>query len=73
VHSRAKARVQTGPSGSATIKMNAHGSAPSSVIVQVSAGSAPGSAAAQCSTQEPANKKQVQKMLLLPPWDSAKL
>ena len=79
MHSRAKSRVQTGPSGSTTIKMHAHApksTTTSSVSVQVRAGSAP----AQCSTQEPANKKQVQKklttpgpMLLLPPWDSAKL
>nr|CAB3465593.1 unnamed protein product [Digitaria exilis] len=78
VHSKAKARVSTGSTGTSTINMNAGSSsaAASSVTIHIKAGLA----SAQCSAQEPPKKKQEQPkpttnlpMLLLPPWDSAKL
>ena len=78
VHSRAKARVQTSASGSATMQLTAHApgsTAQSTVTINVRSGSA----SAQCSTHEPTKKKQVKKRatapgpMLLPPWNSAKL
>ena len=67
------------PSGSATMQLTAHApnsAATSTVTINVRSGSA----SATCSAHEPPKKKQVRKrattpgpMLLLPPWDTAKL
>jgi len=76
VHCKPKARVETRPSGSGTIKMHAKSAVGSSVLVNGKSGSS----SAQCYAQEPPKKKQAQRkptasgpILLLPPWDSTKL
>ncbi|KAG2594044.1 hypothetical protein PVAP13_5NG615700, partial [Panicum virgatum] len=79
VHTMAKARVTTTSAGNASVNLHArapNSAATSSVTISIKAGSA----SAQCSAQEPTKKKQHQKestsrlpMLLMAPWDSAKL
>ncbi|KAG2642101.1 hypothetical protein PVAP13_2KG263558 [Panicum virgatum] len=79
VHTKAKARVSTTPAGTTSVNLHArtpNSAATSSVTISIKAGSA----SAQCSAQEPVKKQQCQNastsklpMLLLPPWDSAKL
>lgn len=78
VHTKATARVETTPTGEATINMKAtvpRTSATSSVSISIKSGTV----SAQCSAHEPAkNKKEnppntPKPVLLLPPWDSAML
>lgn len=74
-----KARVETIPGGTATIKMKAHvpnSQAGSSVTINIKSGKG----VAQVSACEPPNKKTkqcsgklVMPIMVLPPWDSAKL
>jgi hypothetical protein len=81
VQTKAKARVNTTSSGTATIDMHAHtpnSIATSSVRINIRSGSA----SDHCSAQSPPKKKKQNPqdksnasmpMLLLPPWDSTKL
>lgn len=77
--SSAKARVQTTDAGSATVNLVAHlpsSQASSSVTINITSGKA----SAQVSATEPVKKKKPSPrkshagpVLLLPPWDSARL
>ena len=79
VHTKAKTRVSTTSAGTTSLNLHArtpNSAATSSVTISIKAGSA----SAQCSAQEPVKKQQSQNastsklpMLLLPPWDFAKL